>query len=398
MEKNYNSNTWSELPLDLLNLVFERLSFANFQRAKSVCSSWHSASRQSVPKNQVPWLILFPKERNNNKSSSCTLFNPEEKDKLYKTQDLGVEFAKSVCIATYGSWLLMQDSKYNLYILNPFTHERIDLPAVESQQVRMVKVERTIEDDFFTFGAAHNHGRLFKGNRTVRTPVFWIDEETNDYIVLWGVGYWCVVYAKKGDTLWNQIPSVILDSLDMVYKDHKLYSFSYRNLFTILDFSGEIPRKTFQRFINVNVYRLESLSPRSRQLSNAWCVAETRLVVTVTGDVLLVERRLRPRYRIQSFNVYKFYSSGTFLDKYDRADSLGDDAILLDLGITVLANEVEGLKKNSIYFSDSHYTTTKDLFLFNYETQEVELQHKFDFDCLLLELSARWFFPSFSHT
>jgi len=78
---------------------------------------------------------------------------------------------------------------------------------------------------------------------------------------------------------------------------------------------------------------------------------------------------LRHWSRIQSFNVYKFYSSGTFLDKYELADSLGDEAMLLDLGITVLANEVEGLHRNTIYFSDSHDTTTKDLFL---------------------ELSARW--------
>ncbi|KAG7541869.1 F-box domain [Arabidopsis thaliana x Arabidopsis arenosa] len=392
MEKNQNPNTWSELPLDLLNLVFKRLSFANFRQAKSVCSSWYSASKQCVPKNQIPWLMLFPKDKNSN---SCTFFNPEDKDFLYKTQDLGVEFAKSVCIATYGSWLLMQDSKYNLYILNPFTKESIDLPSVESQQPAMVKVERTIDDDFITFGD-HNHVKLFKGNNTVRTPVFWIDEKTKDYIALWGLGYWCVVYAKKGDKLWNQIPEIILDSLDMVYKDHKLYSFSYRDLFTILDFSGEIPRQTFQRFMHV--YRFEWLSPRSRQLSNSWCLAETKLVVTVTGDVLLVERMLRPRSRIQSFNVYKFYSSGNFFDKYELADSLGDEAMLLDLGITVLANEVEGLNRNSIYFSDSHDTTTKDLYVFNYETRKMEPLHKFDFDCLLLELSARWFLPSFLHT
>ncbi|CAA0396157.1 unnamed protein product [Arabidopsis thaliana] len=396
MEKNQNPNTWSDLPLDLLNLVFRRLSFANFRQAKSVCSSWYSASKQSVPKNQIPWLMLFPKDKNNNKNSSCTIFfNPEDKDQLYQTQDLGVEFAKSVCLATYGSWLLMQDSKYNLYILNPFTYEKIGLPAIESQQVGMAKVDQTIDDDFLTFDD-HNHVKLFKGNNTVRTPVFWIDEKTKEYIALWGLGYWCVVYAKNGDKLWNQIPEIILDSLDMVYKDHKLYSFSYRNLFTILDFSGEIPRKAFQCFMHV--YRSEWLSPRSRQLSNSWCVAETKLVVTVTGDVLLVERMLRHWSRIQSFNVYKFYSSGTFLDKYELADSLGDEAMLLDLGITVLANEVEGLHRNTIYFSDSHDTTTKDLFLFNYETREMEPLHKFDFDCSLLELSARWFLPSFSHT
>ncbi|KAF3596253.1 hypothetical protein DY000_02027038 [Brassica cretica] len=33
---------WSELSVDLMQLIFERLGFADFERAKSVCSSWLS--------------------------------------------------------------------------------------------------------------------------------------------------------------------------------------------------------------------------------------------------------------------------------------------------------------------------------------------------------------------
>ncbi|CAH8275752.1 unnamed protein product [Arabidopsis lyrata] len=212
MDKNQNPYSWSELPLDLLNLVFERLRFADFQRAKSVCSSWFSVST-TVTKNQIPLLILFPEDDNN---SSCTLFNPEEKDRLYKTQDLGVGFAKSVCRATYGSWLLMQDSKYNLYILNLFTRERIELPSVESQ-LGMVKVERIIDDGFHIIQDERKSEDM-----SIRSPVFCIDEESKDYLVLWGLGGCCVVYAKKGDTSWNQNLN-ISDCCDMVYKDHTLY-------------------------------------------------------------------------------------------------------------------------------------------------------------------------------
>ncbi|CAF1697187.1 unnamed protein product [Brassica napus] len=117
---------WSKLPSDLMQLVFERLSFADFQRAKSVCSSWHYASKQSSPNNQNPWLILFPEKG----KDYCLLFNPKEKeDKLYRIQNLGVNFANSNCLATYGSCPLMQDDhQYNIiYILNIFTCEKIDL-------------------------------------------------------------------------------------------------------------------------------------------------------------------------------------------------------------------------------------------------------------------------------
>lgn len=53
MEKNQNPNTWSDLPLDLLNLVFKRLSFANFRRAKSVCSSWYSETMRAQKSDPV---------------------------------------------------------------------------------------------------------------------------------------------------------------------------------------------------------------------------------------------------------------------------------------------------------------------------------------------------------
>ncbi|KAG2239758.1 hypothetical protein Bca52824_091455 [Brassica carinata] len=69
-----NLHCWSELPLDLMRLVFDRLGFADFERARNVCPSWQSASRQSKPNNKIPWLFLIPKNRNYG-----LLFNPEEK-------------------------------------------------------------------------------------------------------------------------------------------------------------------------------------------------------------------------------------------------------------------------------------------------------------------------------
>ncbi|CAH8350027.1 unnamed protein product [Eruca vesicaria subsp. sativa] len=226
--------SWSNLPLDLLNLVFERLGFADFQRAKSVCSSWLSFSRQCVRKNHVPWVLLFPQ---NNQTNSCMLFNPEEKDKLYKTIDLGLEFANSLCLKTYGSWLLMQNLQLNLYIVNLFTHERINLPPVESQ-LGMTMVERVLDNQF---RITSNNGYGWKG-MDVRSPVFWIDEKTKDHVVLWALSTFCVVYSKTGDNSWNQIPQ-ISDCLDMVYKDHKLYLSTYSGKIKIFDFSGEIPQQ-----------------------------------------------------------------------------------------------------------------------------------------------------------
>ncbi|XP_010445687.1 PREDICTED: putative F-box protein At4g22180 [Camelina sativa] len=138
-------DSWSELPSDLLNSVFEHLGFADSRRVGSVCSSWYSAAKRCLAKKQIPWLMILPDEDDEIETHWCTLFNPEENGKLYRMRADVFEFAKSYCLATYGNWLLMVDHGSDVYMLNLFTHERIDLPPVESQ-LGTTKLERTSED------------------------------------------------------------------------------------------------------------------------------------------------------------------------------------------------------------------------------------------------------------
>ncbi|KAH0937083.1 probable F-box protein At4g22165 [Brassica rapa] len=388
MEESHNPNSherlksWSELPSDLLYSLLERLSFTDFRRAKSVCRSWYSASRQCVPKNNhIPWLLLFPEDNN----SCCTLFNPAEKDKLYRTHDLDLVLPRIFCLKTCGSWLLMRNRSSNLYLVNLFTKERINLPPVESQ-VGTTKLERTVVGFRITCPDGSKPGKPMH----IRSPVVWIDEKTKDYLVSWGLGTCCVVYSKKGDNSWTQIPEA-LDCCDMVYKDHKLYFFSYSRDLRIYDFSGEAPREIFWcRCVYVERFAYDGGGPRRPHVTNRKRLVVTKLVVTVTGDVLKVETYLIPKSRIWSFRLFKVCSSGDF----KRVHSLGDESMLLALGITVLANNYEGIRRNSIYFNASH-NITSDIFLFNLETRKMEQLHKFD--CSSDQLSGnRWFLPSFT--
>ncbi|KAJ4899785.1 putative F-box protein [Raphanus sativus] len=218
------SKSWSDLPFDLLNLVFESLSFADFQRAKSVCSSWRSSSRQCVTKNHIPWVLRFPKDDEN----SC-------------------------CI-----WLLMQNLQSNLFIVNLFTGENINLPPVESQ-FGMTKIQKS---------------------------VFWIDEKTKDHVVAWALSKKCVVYSKRGDNWWNKIPKTS-NFRDMAYKDHKLYFSSYPSNVNakIFDFSGEIPQQ-----IVIEEKHAVPLPVNFKPVGGDYwsIIVATNIVVTVTGDVLEV--------------------------------------------------------------------------------------------------------------
>ncbi|CAH2078304.1 unnamed protein product [Thlaspi arvense] len=84
-------------------------------------------------------------------------------------------------------------------------------------------------------------------------------------------------------------------------------------------------------------------------------------------------------------------------NKWEKMISLGDEAILLDLSITVLAKDIEGIKSNSIYFNGRDFEDQYDennIFIFNLDTEKVERPHQFV--CSSIPCSnARWFVPSF---
>ncbi|KAJ4899786.1 putative F-box protein [Raphanus sativus] len=89
------------------------------------------------------------------------------------------------------------------------------------------------------------------------------------------------------------------------------------------------------------------------------------------------------------FHLFRVYSLG--FTQHEQVYSLGDEAMLLDLGITVLANDNDGISRNSIYFSDC--SNADNVFLYNLMTWKIEKLHKFD--CSSVQLSSsRWFLPS----
>ncbi|KAF8080252.1 hypothetical protein N665_0962s0009 [Sinapis alba] len=348
---------WSELPLDLMQLIFERLSFTDFESAKSVCSSWQTGWRQSKPNNKIPWMILFPEEKN-----YCLLFNPEDREeKLYKTQHLGDNFATSyTCVATYRSWLLMDPCFNNRedlgYILNILTLERINLPLT---------------------------------SKGICSAILWIDDKTKDYLVVGET----LVYLKKGYNSWKQISEGI--QKDIVFKDHKLYCLDKDNELRIFDFSGEFPLQVSRVRVGRRYVRPQILSCLIRSPGyspNFHDAHKTKnVVVTVGGDVFIVKGKNPSRSHTWNFKIFKMDSSKGL----EEIVSLGDEAIILDLGITVVAKDLEGVISNSIYFTaDGIMWDNTEIFVFNLDTKMVEQLPPLVSSSLSFS-SARWFFPSF---
>ncbi|KAG7547166.1 F-box-like domain superfamily [Arabidopsis suecica] len=354
---------WSELCPDLLRSIFEQLSLTNLNRAKLVCRSWNSASRGCVPKrNQIPWLIVFPEKNENNSSNNCVLFVPDDKDKVYKTRDLGVDFAQSCCLATYGSWLLMYDHLQNLHILNPLTLERVDLPHSAS-----------------IFPNKRNPN--FRCNRSA---CLWIDDITKDYLVVWLIDYKSY-FAKKGDDTWLPAGLFWNDQIIYNHKDHKVYQYSSSYL-CVWDFASDIP--------HVDKHHLPVRST-DHQIGddNRFNLVSHQIVTSLSGEVVLVKIMHHYNLPIWRFRVYEL---NLLTETLVKIDSLGDAAIILDMSITVVAKDIPGIKKNSIYFSGLDHPTTdpKRKFVYDLNTGAIERLPQCVFSSMLFS-DSRWFLPGF---
>ncbi|XP_019086232.1 PREDICTED: putative F-box protein At5g66830 [Camelina sativa] len=261
----------------------------------------------------------------------------------------------------------IDDPQYNLYILDLLTRERINLPTFESET-----------------GLA--------------SPILWIDEKTNYYLVIGMVDEKNAISFKRERSSWKQIPLMldIAECFDMVYNDHKLYCLNYYKV-KILDFSRENPVQDFKTSVRGCILISSGFGMRLPGIP--WEVQRAyykdRIVVTVGGDVLIVKGR-RPRLcRIWNFEIYKMGSSKG--DKWKEIFSLGDKAILLDMGITVRTKDIKGIKRNSIYFNGNDLDGIYDknnVFIFSLDTKKVEQTHYFVSLSILCN-DARWFLPSF---
>ncbi|KAL1211354.1 F-box protein [Cardamine amara subsp. amara] len=117
------------------------------------------------------------------------------------------------------------------------------------------------------------------------------------------------------------------------------------------------------------------------------------IALTVSGEVLKVANAVLKSKRwffcISKMNPIKRC--------WEVIDSLGDEALILDMGITVVAKDITGIKRNSIYFSglDCNRDNPDHIFVFDLTTHKIEPLPPSVFSSILF-YNARWFFPGLS--
>ncbi|CAA7041049.1 unnamed protein product [Microthlaspi erraticum] len=372
-EKACNDSKQPILSTDLIRPILERLSFVDFHRARCVSSGWYIASKSciGVTNPTTPWIILFTKEEQlENNNVSCKLFDPRDHT-CYTVRDLGIDFARSCCLASSGSWFLMLLHRTDFYLFNLFTRQKIPLPSMGS-----------IDD----FDATSSSGES-SDVRLIGSAVLGVDEESRDYFVVWSYNS-IFAYHKRGDNneRWKVLkPLKGQGCIDMVFKQGKLYVLTVTRSVTVFDFLG-------------------GDSPTECEITPPplWCSQDllNNIAVTLSGEVLLIASFVKKKGKC-FFDLFRRDPKRKHAWKF--IDSVGEEALLLDQGIAVAAKD--GVMRDCIYFTSDRFCrdsgirlSISDYIICVSHVKKNRVVQRFDHLTASSPINfkdARWFSPTF---
>ncbi|CAL9222838.1 unnamed protein product [Arabidopsis halleri] len=262
-----------------------------------------------------------------------------------------------------GNWFLVIDSCSNLYIIDVFGKNLIDLLPLESLQCsdNCTTLERLGDKKF------------------IRTITY----QGTTYTTL-------VTDVLKGDDHYTYIPLLsgvfwwLQNICDVVLRGHSLYILSNRDYIRFIDFSGS------RGFRDVTWSKPLAPSTPCEHQANCNIISDNS-----SGELLLVQNILNKiaiGKQSKTFRVFKKDPNPYPNQYYIEVNSLVDEALLLGLRITV-----PGIEPNYIYFisHDSpcyrlRKTSIMDICVFNLATKTLK---RFPSLSNMKLKVARWFLP-----
>ncbi|XP_060671356.1 putative F-box protein At4g22660 [Ziziphus jujuba] len=328
------SPNWACLPVDLLELILEKLVFlSDYIRFSAVCKLWnsivlndHKENRISLSNHQLPWLLVSSRDEDEDKDE-----DREERFSLYNFVKaeicnfrLGIlhnYLNRRYCGSSHG-WMIFLSSSDQLVILNPLSGTTIHPPPFnENHRVAKVILSRNPS----------------LGSFEIIATFYGLTE---------------VAYLKFGDEFWihsegNNLAFFIYNFI--FYKDH-IFGVSHRGrivslLVTNGDHNGiQSSKESFSRQIKV---RFEDIEPH---LEKMWA-SISFIVETTQNDLLLVH--IFENFGHSIYKIYKLIVLSN--DQFKRIPMVNLDGHCLFLGknrpISVLASNCPGCRPNSIYYS-----------------------------------------------
>ncbi|VVB17180.1 unnamed protein product [Arabis nemorensis] len=246
-------------------------------------------------------------------------------------------------LANSGKWFLTVDPGLNLFIIDIFSEKKIHLPPLESIEDARFRLVREGDKELKQFTINGNPSGTAEDVR----GVLWVDENNKQelvYVVVWRFDTSRYIgFCKNGYDIHLGTPTHTGLSRENGFKDvSDNHSYS-------MNPSPLIDRDS---------------TPTSHRI---FCLFKRDPNQDPDIDMDLVE-----------------------------VDSLGDEALFLDLGIIVPADETLGIEPNSIYFTRDDRVRNKkcrclDIFVYNLATKTFKCFHSLS---SLNPNDALWFIPS----
>ncbi|KAF3336625.1 F-box protein [Carex littledalei] len=196
---------WAHLPLAAVYLISEKVNcITDYVRFRAVCSPWRSAS---LPKprhlpHQLPWLMI-PSLKDLREDGGVHLFYDLWQSKMRKIH-LPETIGKKCC-ASYRGWLLlMAPQGTELFLLNPLTRARVQLPSFTAPVN-------------FIWDKAHNDLHIPTGkvdflfnselrNYVITKMTFSVDlTDPNCLIMMFIQSLRAIFFCKLGDRCWTLV-------------------------------------------------------------------------------------------------------------------------------------------------------------------------------------------------
>ncbi|KAF5184270.1 hypothetical protein FRX31_026143 [Thalictrum thalictroides] len=127
---------WSQLQLDLLDLIIRRLTLRDMICFSCVCTSWKSvfATICHHKGGRFPWLIVPSQNNSKQQGDSWKLdtlcFYSILEEKCYSAEIPEIEDCR-ICSSSNG-WLITVHENYDVQLLHPFSRKVIKLPSLKA--------------------------------------------------------------------------------------------------------------------------------------------------------------------------------------------------------------------------------------------------------------------------
>ncbi|XP_044500299.1 putative F-box protein At4g22180 [Mangifera indica] len=386
-----SSSNWAELYCDVLEHIFQFLSFKDVLIVEGVCRPWFSAAKAFIKSRfqscqLVPWLLLPPDD--GRATSEYCILNMETKN-VSKLKNIYNEMSNGCCIGSSHGWLIFLDESVAPLLLNPFLQVKIKLPRLNSLMGILEIARNDIYWEYciyyydkkrkFSVSYAMNlrENVIHKAVLHLHDSCFSIKGFT--IIVIYGVNA-KLAYCKTGEnSCWMDLEAKHQPYHEILCTNSQLYALS-SNSIEVWDFDDGTPIKRMDLELtnfpekSSKFFWLGDRELYATKFYLAEIHGEVMLMVRLIGEYvngddeaireedLLIEDDTHPLvcpYKTLLFHVYK-------LDLAERnwveVDSLGDYAVFLGGNNSVTVSTQ--FYKNSIFFTDDYWSRMNEDYLY----------------------------------